>query len=161
MTKSGAWFPEKSPGYRIEGISMSSVRALLGIMKYPLMIKIVISQKHMCLMSYCVHSVGGQSSMQVKGIQAIYTLKTSKGLGFQNRGRRISEFEASLVYKVSSRTARAIQRNPVSKHLPPKYQYFTLVIIIITPLASDSVFAYLITCLCSRSHKNRIVLSPR
>jgi hypothetical protein len=31
------------------------------------------------------------------------------------RGRRISEFEASLVYKVSYRTARAIQRNPVSK----------------------------------------------
>jgi hypothetical protein len=29
------------------------------------------------------------------------------------RGRWISEFEASLVYKVSSRTARAIQRNPV------------------------------------------------
>jgi hypothetical protein len=27
----------------------------------------------------------------------------------------ISEFEASLVYKVSSRTARAIQRNPVLK----------------------------------------------
>jgi hypothetical protein len=32
------------------------------------------------------------------------------------RGRRISEFEASLVYRVSSRTARAIQRNPVSKN---------------------------------------------
>jgi hypothetical protein len=31
------------------------------------------------------------------------------------RSRWISEFEASLVYKVSSRTARAIQRNPVSK----------------------------------------------
>jgi hypothetical protein len=31
------------------------------------------------------------------------------------RGRRLSEFEASLVYKVSSRTAMAIQRNPVSK----------------------------------------------
>jgi uncharacterized FlaG/YvyC family protein len=31
------------------------------------------------------------------------------------RGRWISEFEASLVYKVSSRTARAAQRNPVSK----------------------------------------------
>jgi hypothetical protein len=29
------------------------------------------------------------------------------------RGRRTSEFKASLVYKVSSRTARAIQRNPV------------------------------------------------
>jgi hypothetical protein len=31
------------------------------------------------------------------------------------RDRQISEFEARLVYKVSSRTARAIQRNPVSK----------------------------------------------
>jgi hypothetical protein len=31
------------------------------------------------------------------------------------RGRRVSEFQDSLVYKVSSRTARAIQRNPVSK----------------------------------------------
>jgi hypothetical protein len=32
------------------------------------------------------------------------------------RGRWISEFEASLVYKVSSRTARVTQRNPVSKN---------------------------------------------
>jgi hypothetical protein len=31
------------------------------------------------------------------------------------RGRQISEFEASLVYKVNSRTARTIQRNPVWK----------------------------------------------
>jgi hypothetical protein len=31
------------------------------------------------------------------------------------RGRQISELEASLVYKVSSRIARAIQGNPVSK----------------------------------------------
>jgi hypothetical protein len=39
-----------------------------------------------------------------------HTFNPSRG-----RGRRISEFEASLVYKVSSRIARAIQRNPVSK----------------------------------------------
>jgi hypothetical protein len=39
------------------------------------------------------------------------------------RGRRISEFEASLVYKVSSRTARAIQRNPVSKNQKKKDTY--------------------------------------
>jgi hypothetical protein len=32
-----------------------------------------------------------------------------------SRGRRISEFEASLLYRVSSRTARAAQRNPVLK----------------------------------------------
>jgi hypothetical protein len=38
----------------------------------------------------------------------------NKTLG--GRGRRISEFEASLVYKVSFRTARAAQRNPVSKN---------------------------------------------
>jgi hypothetical protein len=31
------------------------------------------------------------------------------------RGRWISEFEANLVYKVSSRTAGAIQRKPVKK----------------------------------------------
>jgi hypothetical protein len=31
------------------------------------------------------------------------------------RQRQISEFEASLVYRVSSRTARATQRNPVLK----------------------------------------------
>jgi hypothetical protein len=32
------------------------------------------------------------------------------------RGRQTSEFEASLVYRVSSRTARATQRNPASKN---------------------------------------------
>ena len=32
------------------------------------------------------------------------------------RGRSISEFKASLVYRVSSRTAKATQRNPVSKN---------------------------------------------
>jgi hypothetical protein len=36
------------------------------------------------------------------------------------RGRRISEFEASLVYRASSRTARATQRNPVSKNQKKK-----------------------------------------
>jgi hypothetical protein len=39
------------------------------------------------------------------------------------RGRRISEFEASLVYRVSSRTARATQRNPVSKKQKNKHIY--------------------------------------
>ena len=34
----------------------------------------------------------------------------------RQRGRQISEFEFSLDYKVSSRTARAKQRNPVSKN---------------------------------------------
>jgi hypothetical protein len=36
------------------------------------------------------------------------------------RGRQISEFEASLVYRMSSRTARATQRNPALKknHTP-------------------------------------------
>jgi hypothetical protein len=38
------------------------------------------------------------------------------------RSRQISEFEASLVYRVSSRTARATQRNPVSKKQNKKKQ---------------------------------------
>jgi hypothetical protein len=33
----------------------------------------------------------------------------------EGRGRQISEFKANLVYRVSSRLARAIQRNPVLK----------------------------------------------
>jgi hypothetical protein len=32
----------------------------------------------------------------------------------------LCEFEASLVYRVSSRTARDTQRNPVSKKTKPK-----------------------------------------
>jgi hypothetical protein len=35
---------------------------------------------------------------------------------WEAEGRQISEFKASLVYKVSSKTARTIQRNPVSKN---------------------------------------------
>jgi hypothetical protein len=34
--------------------------------------------------------------------------------------QRISEFEASLVYRVSSRTARATQRNPIWKNKKTK-----------------------------------------
>jgi hypothetical protein len=38
------------------------------------------------------------------------------------RGRQISEFKAGQVYKVSSRTARATQRNPVLKKQKTKQQ---------------------------------------
>jgi hypothetical protein len=38
-------------------------------------------------------------------------------------GRQISEFKASLVYRVSSRTARATQRNPVSGKKKALKQY--------------------------------------
>jgi hypothetical protein len=37
---------------------------------------------------------------------------------------QISEVEASLVYRVSSRTARATQRNPVSEKPKPKQNSF-------------------------------------
>jgi hypothetical protein len=36
------------------------------------------------------------------------------------RGRWISQFNTSLVYRVSSRTAQATQRNPVLKKQKPK-----------------------------------------
>jgi hypothetical protein len=44
------------------------------------------------------------------------------------RGRQISEFEASLVYKVSSRTAWATQRNPVSKNKNKTKQNFIVLL---------------------------------
>jgi hypothetical protein len=36
------------------------------------------------------------------------------------RSRQISEFKANLVYRVSSRTAKTTQRNPVSKNQKKK-----------------------------------------
>jgi hypothetical protein len=35
---------------------------------------------------------------------------------WEGRGRRISEFETGLIYRVGFRTARATQRNPVFKN---------------------------------------------
>jgi hypothetical protein len=42
------------------------------------------------------------------------------------RGRWISEFKASLIFKVSSRTARAIQRNPVSENQKKKKKFLII-----------------------------------
>jgi hypothetical protein len=45
--------------------------------------------------------------------------KLGSGVEYQHlggRGRQISESKAPLVYRVSSRIARAAQRNPVSKN---------------------------------------------
>jgi hypothetical protein len=57
-------------------------------------------------------------------------------------------FEASLVYKVSSRTARAVQRNPVSKYqnktkiIKKCMSYLSyLMAIIITVLAKPALLA--------------------
>jgi hypothetical protein len=49
-----------------------------------------------------------------KGKQKQKQTKEPEGGGW------LSEFEASLVYKVSARTAKTIQRNPVSKNQKPK-----------------------------------------
>jgi hypothetical protein len=49
-------------------------------------------------------------------IEKIRSMPLIPALGRQRQAWSASEFEASLVYKVSSRTARAIQRNPVSKN---------------------------------------------
>jgi hypothetical protein len=52
-------------------------------------------------------------------ILKLCSIKTVRKLGSGSaclgRGSQISEFEASLVYRVSSRTARAAHRNLVSK----------------------------------------------
>jgi hypothetical protein len=44
-------------------------------------------------------------------LAVLYTFEPSTG----ETGRRMSEFETSLVYNVNSRTARATSKNPVSE----------------------------------------------
>jgi hypothetical protein len=67
-----------------------------------------------------------QTSQQGKyNISFLFFLFSCSILGIKTRdlggrGRRISEFKASLVYRVSSRPARATQRNPVSKNQKTK-----------------------------------------
>jgi hypothetical protein len=46
----------------------------------------------------------------------------SSAVGY--KGRQISEFEASLVYRASSRPARATQRNLVSKNVKRERETF-------------------------------------
>jgi hypothetical protein len=45
-----------------------------------------------------------------------YRMAEKNDLIICSRGKLISEFEATLAYRVSFRTVRAIQRNPVSKN---------------------------------------------
>jgi hypothetical protein len=65
------------------------------------------------------------------------------------RGRWISEFEASLVYKVSSRTARTTQRNPVSKKKPKPKQNKK------TTTKKDGTLTKFSTCHFSYSYSSR------
>jgi hypothetical protein len=61
------------------------------------------------------HTMGNIISKQQHNTSHIWKKVSSLAFNKGGRGRQISEFEANLVYKVSSRTARAIQRNPISK----------------------------------------------
>jgi hypothetical protein len=61
-----------------------------------------------------------KTSLQPGVVAHAFNPSTGRGVGWGRRGRWISEFEASLVYKVSSRTARAIQRNRLDPPPPPK-----------------------------------------
>lgn len=66
----------------------------------------------------CVHSLFSRVTWSDLRIRS-YELEVSNKLGvvthaFNPRGRQISEFETILVYTVSSRITRGIQRNPVS-----------------------------------------------
>jgi hypothetical protein len=55
-----------------------------------------------------------------KHVRTDPSLDPQKSQHSGGRGRQISELEASLVYKVSFRTVKAIQRNPVSKKTKKK-----------------------------------------
>jgi hypothetical protein len=75
----------------------------------------------------------------VKGCRAVVAHVFNPSTWEAEAGRRISEFEASLVYQVSSRTARATQRNPVSKKTKKKKQKkFSLMLLLESELAEAS-----------------------
>jgi hypothetical protein len=59
------------------------------------------------------------------------------------RGRQISEFKASLVYKVSSKTARATQRNTVLKNQKEKEKKKRFHYIFLTFESSTDLETYL------------------
>ena len=70
------------------------------------------------------------------------------------QSRQISEFEAILVYKVSSRTARAIQRNPVLKNKPTNkniYVYICVPACMYVPVC-EYVYAYVLLFVCKYMH---------
>jgi hypothetical protein len=73
------------------------------------------------------------------------------------RGRQISEFEASLVYRVSSRTARAIQRNPVSKRTKTNKQTTTTTTKNKRPTLTVSCLEIFLTpCVNYKMHKEQL-----
>ena len=92
---------------RISGRAVSALKcwAISPAPCYRLLMECLFSSKDMCIK---------RGQKQLGSGARLW----SQHLG--GRGRQISEFKASLVYKVSSRTARAIQRNPVSKNQKPK-----------------------------------------
>lgn len=52
MAKIRTWFPENTPGWKIECIAKSIVKPLLGMMKHSLLVKGVLSEMHVCLMTH-------------------------------------------------------------------------------------------------------------
>jgi hypothetical protein len=82
------------------------------------------------------------------------------------RGRWISEFEASLVYRVSSRIARATQRNLVLKRKKKEEEkekrypahFFLLFSFFLLPLSSSSSFKLGVCYVLQASLEPSIVL---
>jgi hypothetical protein len=76
-----------------------------------------------------------------------------------SKGRRISEFEASLFYRVSSRTARAIQRNPVSKNQKKNKKQISLPNRDITISKQAGVFISFLLNASAKMRKRRVIHS--
>ena len=73
------------------------------------------------------------------------------------RGRQIPEFEANLVYRVSSRKARATQRDPVSKKKKKKEYPCVLSFLLIVPdlVVGSQRRSVSSSCSCSESPPGR------
>jgi hypothetical protein len=66
----------------------------------------------------------------------------------------VSEFEASLVYRMSSRTARATQRNPVSKKKPINQSINQSIIILKPCFGGQGCLAFRLVAMNKRMKAN-------
>jgi hypothetical protein len=108
-------------------VGKNLIQKLLAVtFKYILFYFILFDTVSLCYPTFLEFTVD-QASLEFRDLsRAWWRTPLIPALGRQKQAR-ISEFEASLVYRVNSRTARTIQRNPVSKNKKKKKSFLLVV----------------------------------
>lgn len=83
------------------------------VQKFKVTFRYIVNYRPAWLQETLSQKTDGQIVRQLGNSQPMWHTHAFPAL--RCRGRLISEFNASLVYRVNSRTGRAMQRNPVLK----------------------------------------------